>query len=95
MSLKNSFAIAEYVITVWTGNLPLAGTDSRVYVTLFGREGVGPRTRLHYDRFQDADDLDRKKSKHPFRKGQKDTFVISSDYHGPITRIRSVPNWSL
>ena len=73
----------------------MAGTDSRVFITLYGKEGVGPRTRLFHDSNEDdeneeRDPLDRKPPKGPFRKGKKDTFVISSDYHGPLTKIRYV-----
>ena len=86
--------VSEYVISVWTGNLPLAGTDSKVSITLYGKEGVGPRTRLFQDKEaeeeEEKDPLDRKKSKGLFQRGKKDTFIISSDYHGPLTKIRLV-----
>lgn len=34
------FAAGNYIVTIYTGNKYLAGTDSRVFVELFGQTGT-------------------------------------------------------
>ena len=42
----NFISFAVYVIEVYTGDKPGAGTDAHVFVTLFGKRGQAPKTQL-------------------------------------------------
>ncbi len=73
------FAV-DYEVRVTTGELPMAGTDSNVFITLYGKEAASPRTKLK-GKSRDND-------KHPpFHRGKTDTFNITIDDVGPLTKI--------
>lgn len=83
-------AIVEYEIVTVTGDVPHAGTDASVYVTLFGKTGQTPKMQLksHDDKL--------------FERGHSDTFRIKSDCVGPLDKLRiehdnqgTAPGWFL
>ncbi|CAF4587849.1 unnamed protein product [Rotaria sp. Silwood1] len=79
--LKNRFTPKEtqYHITVITGDKRGAGTDSQVYVTLFGDDG------------QRTEKLHLKKSannNNPFERNQTDEFRVKGDYIGELVKLR-------
>ena len=63
-------------MTVVTGKKMLAGTDARVFITLYGNKGVTAKTRLNT------------KDHDPFEKGAVDTFNFVDVLVGNITKIR-------
>ncbi|MEE1752836.1 PLAT/LH2 domain-containing protein [Streptomyces sp. SP18CS02] len=64
----------QYRITTYTGDLPNAGTDANVYITLHGDGGtVGPS------------DLDN--SENNFERGKVDHFTLDLSDVGPVERI--------
>lgn len=73
------FFYIEFEINIVTGNQRSAGTDSQVYVTLFGEDG------------QRTEKLHLKKSlnnKNPFERNQTDTFRVKGDYVGELVKLR-------
>jgi len=62
----------NYIVTMFTGDVGDAGTDSTIYITLFGSTGksCGPVV------------LDN--SYNNFGRGNIDTFALQCDYLGPI-----------
>jgi hypothetical protein len=87
-----SFVGPTYEIAVITGDKRGAGTDSQVYVTLFGNRG------------KQTQDIHLKDSNNhnPFEKGQTDKFTVNCDYIGELTKLRiqhdntgRLPGWFL
>lgn len=79
-------------MAVFTGDVRGAGTDSQVYVTLFGHEGHRTE-KLH---------LDKSNNKNPFERKQTDTFRVKGDYIGELVKLRiehdntgRLPGWFL
>ncbi|XP_045742290.1 lipoxygenase homology domain-containing protein 1 isoform X2 [Mirounga angustirostris] len=81
-----------YEVQVITGNVPKAGTDANVYLTIYGEE------------YGDTGERPLKKSDKPnkFEQGQTDTFTIYAINLGALTKIRirhdnsgSRPGWFL
>ena len=66
------FLAENYIVTMFTGDVGDAGTDSTIYITLFGSTGksCGPVV------------LDN--SYNNFGRGNIDTFALQCDYLGPI-----------
>ncbi|CAF5154845.1 unnamed protein product, partial [Rotaria magnacalcarata] len=84
----------EYHVTVVTGTPNGAGTDSRVYITLFSDDGK--RT----EKLQLQTPIN--KNKNPFERNQTDEFRIAGDYIGELVKIRvehdntgRAPGWFL
>lgn len=76
-----------------TGDQRGAGTDSQVFVTLFGTEGRRTE-KLHLKTS--------KNHKDPFERGQSDTFRVRGDYVGDLVKMRiehdntgRAPGWFL
>ncbi|XP_042637316.1 lipoxygenase homology domain-containing protein 1 [Orycteropus afer afer] len=67
-----------YEVQVITGNVPKAGTDANVYLTIYGEE------------YGDTGERPLKKSdkSNKFEQGQTDTFTIPAMDLGPLTKIR-------
>ncbi|XP_062933378.1 lipoxygenase homology domain-containing protein 1 isoform X1 [Cynocephalus volans] len=67
-----------YEVQVITGNVPKAGTDANVYLTIYGEE------------YGDTGERSLKKSdkSNKFEQGQTDTFTIYAIDLGPLTKIR-------
>ncbi|XP_058995689.1 lipoxygenase homology domain-containing protein 1 isoform X2 [Mustela lutreola] len=67
-----------YEVQVITGNVPKAGTDANVYLTIYGEEygDTGERP------------LKRSDKSNKFEQGQTDTFTIYAIDLGPLTKIR-------
>ncbi|XP_028639050.1 lipoxygenase homology domain-containing protein 1 isoform X1 [Grammomys surdaster] len=67
-----------YEVQVITGNVPKAGTDANVYLTIYGEE------------YGDTGERPLKKSdkSNKFEQGQTDTFTIYAIDLGPLTKIR-------
>ena len=62
-----------------TGDARGAGTDSQVYVVLFGSEGRRTE-KLHLKAS--------KNHKNPFERNQSDRFVVRGDYVGDLVKMR-------
>ncbi|XP_069323942.1 lipoxygenase homology domain-containing protein 1 [Eulemur rufifrons] len=67
-----------YEVQVITGNVPKAGTDANVYLTIYGEE------------YGDTGERPLKKSdkSNKFEQGQTDTFTVYAIDLGPLTKIR-------
>ena len=68
---------------VVTADKQHSGTDSRVFITLFGKTGATPRQELK----KSEDDRDSRDP--PFQDGNSDEFVVKCNNVGPIKKIRS------
>ena len=73
------FVHLEYEITVVTGDKRRAGTDSNVYITLFGENGKRTE-KMHLKKSLSHKD--------PFERGQSDIFRIRGDYIGKLVKLR-------
>ncbi len=69
----------EYEIIVVTGDVRGAGTDSQVYVTLFGDNGKRTE-KLHLKNSSN--------NKNPFERNQTDKFRVKGDYIGELVKLR-------
>ncbi|XP_022780705.1 uncharacterized protein LOC111321951 [Stylophora pistillata] len=65
----------KYEVYIFTGNKFGAGTDARVFITLFGEKGHSKEIELE------------SKGRNDFEKGQKDKFVIETKYLGKLNAI--------
>ncbi|CAF2355156.1 unnamed protein product [Rotaria sp. Silwood2] len=72
-------AVTEYQITVITGDKRSAGTDSQVYITLFGDNGKRTE-KLHLKKSAT--------NKNPFERNQTDEFRVKGDYVGELVKLR-------
>ena len=70
-------------MAVLTGTRKKAGTDSNVFITLYGKKGVSPKLRLCADVHEDD-------QKHSFQAGKEDVFTLETEDIGPISRIKFV-----
>ena len=70
------FSVAEYEITVITGDKKGAGTDANVSITIFGKSGQTDKLPL------------KSKSKNVFERNQSDIFTMKAKCVGPMTKIR-------
>jgi hypothetical protein len=84
--------VPSYEITVITGDKRGAGTDSQVYITLFGNNGKQTQ-KIH---------LKDSNNHNPFEKSQTDKFTVNCDYIGDLTKLRiehdntgRLPGWFL
>uniref|UniRef100_A0A4W4F748 PLAT domain-containing protein n=1 Tax=Electrophorus electricus TaxID=8005 RepID=A0A4W4F748_ELEEL len=66
-----------YDVNVFTGNMWGAGTDSKVYITIFGEKGDTGERRLK-----------RSNNFNKFERGQTDTFSITAVELGPLKKLR-------
>ena len=78
-----SFSDFDYHVTVKTGDDPLAGTDSNVFLQMFGEEGQSKKFLLR-------DEGDENK----FGRGKTDKFVIRTKDVGKV-RLFSLPTSNL
>ncbi|XP_053384453.1 lipoxygenase homology domain-containing protein 1-like isoform X6 [Mercenaria mercenaria] len=67
----------DYEIVVVTGDILNAGTDSNVFITIYGKTGATTKTHLKSV-----------KSKLPFQQGTSNLFKIHSNCVGPLTKIK-------
>ncbi len=61
-----------------TGDKRGAGTDSQVYLTLFGKNG----------KQTEKIPLNNSNNKNPFEKNQTDKFTLKTNYIGELTKLR-------
>ena len=73
-----SCLVTSYEIIVYTGDKRGAGTDSKVYITLFGNQGKQTQ-KIH---------LKDSNNKNPFESKQTDRFSVKGDYIGELTKLR-------
>lgn len=76
---KSAPETTEYEINVVTGDKRGAGTDSQVYITVFGEDGQRTE-KLHLKKPLN--------NKNPFERNQTDTFRIKGDYVGDLAKLR-------
>ncbi|KAF6771615.1 hypothetical protein AHF37_10023 [Paragonimus kellicotti] len=98
ISLKflSNFAL-EYAITVVTGDQEGCGTDSNVFITIYGRTGITPRIELARDKSSEKSIFHS-----PFAKGLSTKFIVEAPSVGALTRLRisqnasgQLPHWFL
>ncbi|CAF1459513.1 unnamed protein product, partial [Rotaria sordida] len=71
------YLVTSYEIIVYTGDKRGAGTNSQVYITLFGK--AGKRTeKIH---------LKNSNNKDPFERNQTDKFYVKGDYIGELIKL--------
>ena len=70
------YLFSDYEIVVVTGDRALAGTDSNVFITIYGKTGATHKIHL------------KRKTDHTFQQGHSDTFKIHGNCVGPMQRIR-------
>lgn len=58
------FSVVPYEVTVYTGDLPEAGTDSKIFMTVFGERGTSKTLELE-------------KIENYFERDQVDTLKVS------------------
>lgn len=71
---------ATYRVVVHTGSMDYAGTNSNVYITIYGRKRDGKKVNSRERLLDNADDN--------FEKGQTDTFAIETRELGELYKIR-------
>ena len=69
----------EWEVRVFTADRRFAGTDANVFITLYGRRGVAMKQQLRTTTMKNA-----------FERGKEDTFLITTNDVGPISKIRYV-----
>jgi len=69
----------SYEIIVITGDKRNAGTDSQVYITLFGSDGKRTE-KMHLQKSLT--------NKNPFERNQTDKFRVKGDYVGELVKLR-------
>lgn len=67
----------DYEIVIVTGDILNAGTDSNVFITIFGKTGATAKVHLK-----------NVKNKLPFQQGTSNLFKIHSNCVGPLTKIK-------
>ncbi|CAF0916712.1 unnamed protein product [Rotaria sordida] len=72
------YLVTTYEIIVYTGGKRNAGTDSQVYVTLFGKNGK-KTGKIH---------LQNSNNKDPFERNQADKFHVQGEYIGELIKLR-------
>ncbi|CAF4946846.1 unnamed protein product, partial [Rotaria sp. Silwood1] len=70
--------MTSYEIIVNTGNKRYSGTDSQVYITLFGNNGK-QTGKIH---------LKNSNNKDPFKRNQADKFRVQGEYIGELIKLR-------
>ena len=73
-----NFQIAEFWVSVFTGNKALAGTDAHVTMMLCGKKGCSRKLRLSRT----------EKKKQTLQRGVTDNFTFVVDDIGFLSRIR-------
>lgn len=68
---------SDYEVVVVTGDKQNAGTDSNVYITIYGKTGATAKTILKSN-----------KKKDPFQTGTSELIKIHSNCVGPLTKVR-------
>ncbi|WAR01121.1 LOXH1-like protein, partial [Mya arenaria] len=76
--LKSIVLEVNYEIVVVTGDKMNAGTDSNIYVTIFGKTGATKKTHLKKMH----------KNRKPFQQGDSDVFKIHDACVGPMTKLK-------
>jgi hypothetical protein len=69
--------LVDFEVTVTTGNKLGAGTDSKVFLVLYGDKGQSDKLHL----------VETKTNTDPFEKGKKDVFDISTVNIGDVKKI--------
>jgi len=69
--------LTDYEVVVVTGDKQNAGTDSNVFITIFGKTGATKKTHLKSI-----------KNRKPFQQGDSDLFKIHDVCVGPMTKIK-------
>ncbi|CAF4484729.1 unnamed protein product, partial [Rotaria sp. Silwood2] len=77
-SLNGRSNMTSYEIIVYTGDKRGAGTDSQVYITLFGKDGK-QTGKIH---------LKNSNNKNPFERKQTDKFCVKAEYIGELIKLR-------
>ncbi|CAF4137253.1 unnamed protein product, partial [Rotaria sp. Silwood2] len=77
-SLNGPSKMTSYEVIVYTGDKSGAGTDSKVYITLFGNHGKQTE-KIH---------LKNSNNKDPFERNQTDIFHVQGDYIGELIKLR-------
>lgn len=77
ISIKLSLFFSDYEIVVVTGDKLNAGTDSKVYVTIYGKTGATKKILLKST-----------KNRKPFQQGDSDLFKIHDNCVGPLTKVK-------
>ena len=70
------FSLSDYEIVTVTGDRALAGTDSNVFITIYGKTGATQKMHL------------KAKNANTFQQGRSDTFKVHANCVGPLKRIR-------
>ena len=70
------YFFSDYEIVTVTGDKVLSGTDSNVFITIYGKTGATQKMHL------------KRKSEHTFQQGHSDTFKVHANCVGPLKRIR-------
>ena len=70
--------MTTYDISVYTGDKTDAGTESQVYITLYGVNGKQTE-KIH---------LKDSNNKNPFERNKLDKFRVSGSYIGELTELR-------
>ena len=73
-SCSDKVHLVWYALTLCTSNMPAAGTDADIFVTLHGKQGTSPRIKLP-SRPED------------FLRGGEDTFRIELQVLGDIVKL--------
>ncbi|CAH8592932.1 unnamed protein product [Heterobilharzia americana] len=91
-------AKTKYSIVTVTGDQEGSGTNSKVYITIYGRTGITPRIELSQENKSSGKDI----LCAPFARGTSTKFIVKAPNVGAITNIRikqdelgSEPHWFL
>nr|CAH8854289.1 unnamed protein product [Trichobilharzia regenti] len=91
-------AKTKYSIVTVTGDQEGAGTNSKVYITIYGRTGITPRIELSQENKSSGKDI----LCAPFGRGTSSKFIVKAPNVGAITNIRikqdglgNEPDWFL
>ncbi|KAA3675343.1 uncharacterized protein DEA37_0014936 [Paragonimus westermani] len=79
----------KYAIMVVTGDQEGCGTDSNVFITIYGRTGITPRIELAKDKSSEKSIFHS-----PFARGLSTKFTVKAPSVGALTRIRISQNAS-
>ncbi|KAH8871549.1 Lipoxygenase homology domain-containing protein 1 [Schistosoma japonicum] len=91
-------AKTEYSIVTVTGDQEGSGTNSKVYITIYGRTGITPRIELSQENKSTGKEI----ICAPFARGTSTKFIVKAPNVGAITNIRikqdesgTEPHWFL
>ncbi|CAH8516071.1 unnamed protein product [Schistosoma turkestanicum] len=90
--------LGEYSIVTVTGDQEGSGTNSKVYITIYGRTGITPRIELSQENKSTGKEI----LCAPFGRGTSSKFIVKAPNVGAITNIRikqdesgNEPHWFL